>query len=141
MAANLKYQIEGEQNRVTILDYLKGKELSAMDIGFGVGMSKQKVENYLRSLLRSGHIVNFKTVKNRFYYKRTNKPFYTMAMRDQQIDDLYDESQDEVIVAPNPHARVIRLLSKPLAPPPPSKRRSTGYGSMQSAMSMFSLEG
>ena len=141
MAANLKYLFEGEQNRLAILEYLKGKELSIMDMGFGLGMSKQKVENYVRALVQSGHVVNCKTVKNRFFYKRTNKPFYTMAMRDKQIDDFYDESQDETIAPPNPHARVIRLLSKPL-PPPPKPKRANGsmYSSMQSGMAMFNLE-
>ena len=137
MAANLRFQIEGEQNRLAILNHLKGKELSAHDMAFSLGMSKQKLENYLRSLLRSGHIVNTRTVKNKFMYKRTNKPFYTMAMKDAQIDEFYDESIDEVPIPVNPHARVIRLLSKPLDPPPKSKRRSGGYGTMQSGMGLF----
>lgn len=140
MAANLRFQIEGEQNRLAILEHLKGKELSANDMAFSLGMSKQKVENYLRSLLRSGHIVNHKAVKNRYMYKRTNKPFYTMAMRDQQIDDFYDEAADEVLAPANPHARVIRLLSKPLDPAPKSKNRTNMYGSMQSGMALFGGE-
>ena len=136
MAANLRHQIEGEQNRLLILNHLKGKELSAHDMAFSLGMSKQKLENYLRSLVRSKHIVNFKTVKNKYIYKRTNKPFYTMAMKDAQIDEFYDEVVDEVPMPVNPHARVVRLLSKPLAPPPKVNRKST-YGSMQSGMGLF----
>jgi predicted transcriptional regulator len=137
MAANLRFQMEGEQNRVLILEHLKGKELSAVDMAFSLGMSKQKLENYLRSLLRSGHIVNSKMVKNRFFYKRTNKPFYTMAMKDEQIDAQYKEVE-ATVVTPMPYARVVKLLDKKREPAPKSKKsKGHMYGGMQSSMQSF----
>jgi hypothetical protein len=127
--------MEGEQNRVLILEHLKGKELSAVDMAFSLGMTKQKLENYLRSLLRSGHIITSKTVKNRFFYKRTNKPFYTMAMKDAQIEADY-EGVEATVITPIPHARIVRLLDRKLDPAPKSKRRHM-YGSMQSGLQGF----
>lgn len=139
MAASFKYLIEGEQNRVLILDYLKGKELTGLEIAHGVDMTKTKVENYLRSLLRSGHIAHHRTTRNKFVYKRTTKKFITMNMQDRVHDNESDLDQmmPDVVV---PHARVVRLLSNPLPSPPTSKKRSSMYGTMQSGMTMFGLE-
>lgn len=136
MAANLRYQLEGEQNRVHILNCLKGKELSAIEIAFATGMTKQKVENYLRSLMHTGHIVNHKQVKNKFVYKRTTMKFVTMAMQDQQLEESYEEEIPVQVISP--HARVVKLLDRKQQPQPKSKKRKEHmYGGMQSSMQSF----
>jgi predicted transcriptional regulator len=146
MAASLTFALEGEANRVAILEYMKGREVTNRDIQAGLTMSKSKVENYLRSLQNTGHIVKCKDrlPNNEFKYKRTNKLFYTMAMKDKQLDGLYDdveeqEEEDEVVTPINSCARIVRLLKNPL-PPAPSSRKSSLYNGIQSGMGLFDME-
>lgn len=140
MAANLRHSITGEQNRLLILEAMKGKALSSVDLRRAVDMSKSQLSNYLVKLQASGHIVANTDNKNEYIYKRTNKPFYTMAMKDKIVDADYDEAELSEPAPVLPHARVIRLLDKPLDPPPPPKRRSSMYGGIQSGMAMFGGE-
>ena len=140
MAANLRHSIAGEQNRLLILDALKGKSLSTVELRRAVDMGKSQISNYLIALQLSGHIVANTTNKNGYVYKRTNKPFYTMDMKDKMVDADYEEAELSEPAPANPYARVVRLLDKPLDAPPPSKRKSM-YGGMQSSMNMFSMEG
>jgi len=140
MAANLRYSIAGETSRLLILEALKGKTLTTVELRRKVNMGKAQISNYLLALQASGHIVADTTNKNAYIYKRTNKPFYTMEMKDKLVDAAYEEAELSEPAPANPYARVIRLLDKPLPPPPPSKRKSM-YGSMQSGMTMFSMEG
>lgn len=140
MAANLRHSLAGEQKRLLILDALKGKSLTTVEIRRLVDMNNVQISNYLIALQVSGHISVNTANKNAYVYKRTNKPFYTMDMKDKMVDADYEEAELNEPASINPYARVVRLLDKPLDPPPPPKRKSM-YGSIQSGMSMFNMEG
>jgi DNA-binding transcriptional ArsR family regulator len=138
MAANLRHSITGEQNRLLILEALKGKELSTLELRTKVNMGKSQISNYLISLQISGHIVANITNKNGYIYKRTNKPFYTMAMKDKIVDADYAEAEQSEPAPINAHARVVRLLDKPLDPPPQTKKRKAHlYSGIQSGLQGF----
>jgi hypothetical protein len=53
-------------------------------------------------------------------------------------EELMEKNKEDIVdIQPTvPHARVIRLLRKPLLPAPKSKRKSM-YSGMQSSMGMF----
>jgi hypothetical protein len=133
---NKRVSNKGEENRVKILEFMKGKQVTSNDIINALDMPRQKVANYLQVLQRSGHVVSV-TINSRFLYKRTNKKFITIAMQDKMLGD----DTDLDIVEPTvPHARIVKLLSNPLPPPPAPKRRSSMYGGIQSGLSKFGLE-
>ena len=140
MAANIRHIINGEKNRNAILDYLKGKHASSKEICIALGMTKSQLANYTISMQKSGHIVVCNTLAKELRYKRTNKPYYSMEAEEKKLDEVFGAEVDEVPDIKSDHARVIRLLSKPLAPPPPSKNRKSMYSGMQSSMNMFSME-
>ena len=140
MAANIRHLIEGERCRLAILEYMKGKAPTSKEMCIALSMSKEKLVNYIHSLQKTGHIVKCDIGAREFKYKRTNKPFYTMEQQAVTLDKVSDIEQDEPApVVTSPNARVVRLLSRPLPPPPAPKRRSI-YSGIQSGMGMFSME-
>ena len=140
MAANIRHIINGEKNRNAVLDYLKGKHATSKEIYIALGMTKSQLALYTIQLQNSGHIVKCDAGAKEFKYKRTNKPYYTMDAKDKLIDKEYGVEVDEMPEIKSKHARVVRLLSKPLAPPPPSKNRKSMYSGIQSGLSLFSME-
>ena len=139
MAANIRHIINGEKNRVAILEYMKGKTPTSKELYHALNMTKSQLANYIHDLQKSGHIVKCDAGVIEFKYKRTNKPFYTMEVKDKAIDEFYgDTEQEEKVVVKHPHARVIRLLRNPLPPPPKSRQNSDRKTSgIQSSMGLF----
>ena len=140
MSANLQQQIEGEQNRIRILQYMVGRQVTNQELRETLNLTKQQVEHHLRTLRISGHVKVQRLDNIRYGYKRTNKKYIPKDFSDkldkaQKLDML---EEDILEIKPTvPHARVIRLLKNPL--PPVRKKHSSGsmYGSMQSGMGMF----
>jgi acid phosphatase class B len=139
MAANIRHLINGEKNRLAILKYMKGKTATSKELWVALNMTKSQLANYIHDLQKSGHIVKCDAGAIEFKYKRTNKPFYTMEVKDKAIDEFYgDTEKEEKAVIKSPHARVIRLLRNPLPPPPKSRQaRDRKTSGIQSSMGLF----
>lgn len=133
--------IEGEETRVRILDYMAGRQVTNGQIQKALGLSKSKIDYFLKTLFNSRHIYRERINKCSYLYGRTSAKYiqkdYAKAkekVKDVQVDM---DKEDLVDIKPTvPHARVVRLLKNPL-PPAPKIKRSSGYGSMQSGMGLF----
>ena len=142
--------IEGEQNRLRILQYMIAKQVTNGELQKAMGMTKQQVEHHLRRLQASGHVKKDKLNNTTYLYKRTNKKYipkdFTKVL--EKLDPVTGKmvkalksdmlEEDMLDIAPiSPHARVIRLLKNPLEKAPKKRSSSSTYGGIQSGMAMF----
>jgi predicted transcriptional regulator len=141
--------IEGEQNRMRILQYMVGRQVTNGELQKVTSMTKQQIDHHLRRLEVTGHIAKEKINGAKFAYKRTNKkyvpkdftkelekldPVTGKMVKAQKLNILEEDMLD--IKPTVPHARVVRLLKHPLDKAP-KKRSSSMYGGIQSGMAMF----
>ena len=138
----IKY-IEGEQNRQVIVKYLTGKQANIRTISTDTGLVIYKVEHYLKNLLVNGYVQRVKIGGNRIEFKLTRikyKPkdvsHYEKLVQDQK-NKIKPVKVKTVVVPTISQLRVIKLLDRPLAPAPRSKRSNHLYGGMQSGLGMF----
>lgn len=136
--------IEGEQNRVRILDYMVGKEVTSGELQDALNLSKCQVDHFIKVLRNSRHIYRERTSGCSYKYGRTSaqyipKDYSKFLEVAKEVEEELDK-EDMVELKPTiPHARVIRLLRNPL-PPAPKSKKSSMYGNMQSGLGMFIME-
>jgi predicted transcriptional regulator len=134
--------IEGENNRIRILEYMVGKEVTSGELQDALGLSKCQVDHFIKVLRNSRHIYRERLTGCSYKYGRTSavyKPKDYSKFLDKATDAELTEAdvEDTVELKPTvPHGRIVRLLRNPLDPAPKTKR-SSEYGSMQSSMGMF----
>jgi hypothetical protein len=134
--------IEGENNRIRILEYMVGKEVTSGELQEALNLSKCQVDHFIKTLRNSRHIYRERLNGCTYKYGRTSaeyKPKDFSKFLDKATDEELIEAdvEDTVELKPTvPHARIVRLLKNPLDPAPKTKR-SNGYGSMQSGLVMF----
>ena len=125
----------GEANRMALLEALSNKPLTSIQLRAMLSMSKTKLANYLLALQKTGHITADATVRSKYIFKRTSKPFIPSSL---EVPDDDEELPQEPTT---PYARVIRLLDRPTDPTPRRKSGSGSmYGGMQSGMALFGWE-
>ena len=134
--------IEGEKTRVRILDYMVGKKVTSGEIQEALNLSKAQVDHFIKTLRNSRHIYRERLTGCSYMYGRTSVKYnvkdYSKFL-DRATDEELTEKNKEDIVDIQPtvsHARVIRLLRKPLLPAP---RRKGGhmFSGIQSGLGMF----
>lgn len=134
--------IEGENNRIRILEYMVGKEVTSGELQEALNLSKHQVDHFIKVLRNSRHIYRERINGCTYKYGRTSavyKPKDFSKFLDKATDEELMEAdvEDTVELKPTiPHARIVRLLKNPLDPAPKPKR-SSGYGSMQSGLVLF----
>lgn len=134
--------IEGQNNRIRILDYMEGKKVTSKDLQEALNLSKCQVDHFIKTLRNSRHIYRERLSGCSYMYGRTSVGYITKdysKLLDKATDEELTEEnvEDTIELKPTvPHARVIRLLKKPLLPAQKSKRKSM-YSGMQSSMGMF----
>jgi predicted transcriptional regulator len=134
--------IKGENIRIRILDYMEGKEVTSGEIQEALNLSKYQVDHFIKTLRNSRHIYRERLSGCSYKYGRTSVG-YIVKDYSKFLDKATDEElvevneEDTVELKPTvPHARIIRLLKTPIAPPP---RRKGGhmFSGIQSGLGMF----
>ena len=134
--------IEGEKNRIRILDYMEGKKVTSGELQEALNLSKCQIDHFIKTLRNSRHIYRERLSGCSYIYGRTSVGYieknYSKFLDKATDEELTEKNKEDMIdIQPTvPHARVIRLLRKPLPPAPKSKRKSM-FGGMQSSMGMF----
>jgi len=137
--------IDGQNNRIRILDYMEGKKVTSGEIQEALNLSKCQVDHFIKTLRNSRHIYRERLTGCSYLYGRTSVGYITKdysKFLDKATDEELMEANEEDMVELKPtipHARVVRLLSKPLPPAPKTKRKSM-YGGIQSGLGMFIME-
>ena len=138
---NHNKHIQGEKDRIQILQYMTGKSISAVELREKLNMTKYQIDHHIRALLANKYIKREKLNGGKFLYKRTRQTYTPKQIK--AVAEVKEKSnlliEDLIDVMPTlPHARVIRLLKNPLPPAPKSKYRSGHmYSGIQSGMGMF----
>jgi hypothetical protein len=134
--------IEGQNNRIRILDYMEGKKVTSKEIQEALNLSKCQIDHFIKTLRNSRHIYRERLTGCSYLYGRTSVGYiekdYSKLLDKATDEELTEvDVEDTVELKPTvPHARIVRLLRKPLPPAPKSKRKSM-YSGMQSSMGMF----
>jgi hypothetical protein len=127
---------------------MEGKKVTSGELQEALNLSKCQVDHFIKTLRNSRHIYRERLTGCSYLYGRTSvgyieKDYSKLKDYSKFLDKATDEELTEVDVEDTvelkptvPHARVIRLLRKPLLPAPKSKRKSM-YSGMQSSMGMF----
>jgi len=135
--------IEGQNNRIRILDYMEGKKVTSGELQEALNLSKCQVDHFIKTLRNSRHIYRERLSGCSYLYGRTSVGYVTKdysKFLDKATDAELMEANEEDMVELKPtipHARVVRLLSKPLPSAPKSKNRKSMFSGMQSSMGMF----
>lgn len=138
----VKASIEGEKIRVHILDYMVGKEITSGELQEALNLSKAQVDHFIKVLRNSRHIYRQRLSGCSYKYGRTSavyKPKDYSKFLDKATDEelMEENKEDTVELKPTvPHARVIRLLKKPLLPAPRRKGEHM-FSGIQSGLGMF----
>jgi len=132
--------IEGENNRVRILDYMTDKKVTSGELQDALNLSKCQVDHFIRTLRNSRHIYRERLTGCSYVYGRTSAVYkpkdYSKFLEVKEVEEELD-IEDMVELKPTiPHARIVRLLKNPLDPAP---RRKGGhmFSGIQSGMGMF----
>jgi len=134
--------IDGQNNRIRILDYMEGKKVTSGEIQEALNLSKCQVDHFIKTLRNSRHIYRERLTGCSYLYGRTSVGYitkdYSKFLDKATDEELMEKNKEDIVdIQPTvPHARVIRLLRKPLLPAAKSKRKSM-YSGMQSSMGMF----
>lgn len=137
--------IEGQNNRIRILDYMEGKKVTSGELQEALNLSKCQVNHFIKTLRNSRHIYRERLTGCSYLYGRTSVGYIVKdySKKIEKINIKEDEEldkEDMVELKPTiPHARVVRLLKNPLAPAP-KRKYMNGYGSMQSGLGLFNME-
>jgi len=135
--------IEGENNRIRILDYMVGKEVTSGELQEALNLTKYQVDHYINVLRNSRHIYRERINGCTYKYGRTSavykpKDFSKLTKKPVKARKPSMLAEDMADLKPTlPHARVVRLLKNPLAPAPKSKKSSSVYGGIRSGLGLF----
>jgi hypothetical protein len=136
--------LQGESDRVRILQYMIGKAVTTVELRDELGLTKYQTDHHVRYLLVHKYIQRKQISGSRFLYSRTRQTYTPKTIAGTAVKKEKSNlmPEDLIEIKPiSPHARVIRLLSNPL-PPPPKPKRSSGYlySGIQSGLGMFNME-
>jgi predicted transcriptional regulator len=138
----VKASVEGEKIRIRILDYMVGKEVTSGELQDALSLSKCQVDHFIKVLRNSRHIYRERLSGCSYKYGRTSAVYvpkdYSKLLDKATDEELMEENEEEKVeIKPTvPHARIVRLLKTPIAPPP---RRKGGhmFSGIQSGLGMF----
>ena len=138
----VKASIEGEKNRIRILDYMEGKKVTSGELQEALNLSKCQVDHFVKTLRNSRHIYRERLTGCSYVYGRTSVGYiekdYSKLLDKATDEELLEVDKEDIVeIEPTlPNARVIRLLRKPLAPAP-KRKGGHMYSGIQSGMGLF----
>jgi hypothetical protein len=122
----------GDAHKMRILDYLAVTPDHVNGIAKAMDITINQSEYFMRMLLTSGHVIRDESTRLNKMYKRTKKVYHPLEVK----------ATYEIELAP--HIRIIRNLDRPGSDYAWQRKKygsGRGLGSLQSSMSLFSLEG
>jgi predicted transcriptional regulator len=134
--------IEGENNRIRILEYMVGKEVTSGELQEALNLSKYQVDHFIKVLRNSRHIYRERINGCTYKYGRTSvkykpKDFSKSTKKPIQARKPSMLAEDIAEIKPtSPHARVIRLLKNPLDPAP-KRKGGHMYSGIRSGLGLF----
>lgn len=134
--------IEGEKNRIRILDYMEGKKVTSGELQEALNLSKCQIDHFIKTLRSSRHIYRERLSGCSYVYGRTSVGYiekdYSKFLDKATDEELLEVAKEDTVeLKPTvPHARVVRLLRNPLAPAP-RRKGSHMFSGIQSGLGMF----